>query len=35
VNLGAATAADVLALLDEVRRRVGVPLELEWRRWGW
>ena len=35
VNLGAATAADVLELLDEVRRRVGVPLELEWRRWGW
>ncbi|MDZ7707780.1 MAG: UDP-N-acetylmuramate dehydrogenase [Trueperaceae bacterium] len=35
VNLGAATAADVLALLGEVRSRVGVPLELEWRRWGW
>ncbi len=34
VNLGAATAADVVALLDAVRARVPVPLEVEWRRWG-
>jgi len=34
VNLGHATAADVDALLDEVRQRLDVPLELEWRRWG-
>ncbi|MDF1523886.1 MAG: UDP-N-acetylmuramate dehydrogenase [Trueperaceae bacterium] len=34
VNLGAATAADVVALLDLVRARVAVPLEVEWRRWG-
>jgi UDP-N-acetylmuramate dehydrogenase len=34
VNLGEATAADVLALLHLVRERVDVPLELEWRRWG-
>ncbi|MDR9390868.1 MAG: UDP-N-acetylmuramate dehydrogenase [Trueperaceae bacterium] len=33
VNLGHATAADVDALLEEVRRRVPVPLEVEWRRW--
>ena len=34
VNAGEATAADVTALLAEVRSRVPVPLELEWRRWG-
>lgn len=34
VNLGAATAADVVALLDLVRAAVAVPLEVEWRRWG-
>jgi UDP-N-acetylmuramate dehydrogenase len=34
VNLGAATAADVVALLDRVRAGVAVPLEIEWRRWG-
>jgi UDP-N-acetylmuramate dehydrogenase len=34
INLGAATAADVVALLDTVRARVPVPLEVEWRRWG-
>jgi len=34
VNLGAATAADVEALLARVQARVDVPLELEWRRWG-
>ncbi|MDZ7802134.1 MAG: UDP-N-acetylmuramate dehydrogenase [Trueperaceae bacterium] len=35
VNLGRARAEDVRALLDEVRARAGVPLELEWRSWGW
>lgn len=35
VNLGRATAADVLALIREVQARVGASLELEWRRWGW
>jgi UDP-N-acetylmuramate dehydrogenase len=34
VNLGAATSRDVDDLLAAVRERVGVPLELEWRRWG-
>ena len=34
VNLGAATTADVLALLRLVQQRVERPLELEWRRWG-
>jgi UDP-N-acetylmuramate dehydrogenase len=34
VNLGRASAADVLELIAAVRARVGVPLELEWRRWG-
>lgn len=34
VNLGAATTADVLALLALVQQRVERPLELEWRRWG-
>jgi hypothetical protein len=34
VNLGAATAADVVGLLDQVRAAVAVPLEVEWRRWG-
>ncbi len=34
VNLGAATAADVVHLLDRVRAAVAVPLEVEWRRWG-
>lgn len=34
VNLGAATAADVVALLEEVRDRVDVPLDVEWVRWG-
>ncbi|HZW28503.1 MAG TPA: UDP-N-acetylmuramate dehydrogenase [Trueperaceae bacterium] len=37
LNLGAATAADVLALVEEVRaemRSRGVELELEWRLWG-
>ena len=35
VNLGQATAADVDALLAEVQRLVPVPLEVEWRRWGY
>ena len=34
VNLGDATAADVVHLLERVRAAVGVPLEIEWRRWG-
>jgi UDP-N-acetylmuramate dehydrogenase len=34
VNLGRATAADVIELLRRVQERVEVPLELEWRRWG-
>ncbi|WP_221088438.1 UDP-N-acetylmuramate dehydrogenase [Deinococcus aquaedulcis] len=33
VNLGGATAADVHALLDIIRARVGVPLELEYELW--
>lgn len=35
INLGAATAADVVALLERVRAAVPVPLEVEWRRWGY
>jgi len=34
INLGAATAADVVELFDRVRAAVAVPLEVEWRRWG-
>jgi UDP-N-acetylmuramate dehydrogenase len=34
VNLGSATAADVVALLAQVRDRVDMPLEVEWIRWG-
>jgi UDP-N-acetylmuramate dehydrogenase len=34
VNLGAATAGDVVRLLDRVRSAIAVPLEVEWRRWG-
>lgn len=33
VNLGGATAADVHALLDLIRQRVGVELELEYELW--
>ncbi|ADV67296.1 UDP-N-acetylmuramate dehydrogenase [Deinococcus maricopensis] len=33
VNLGGATSADVLALLDLIRARVGVDLELEYELW--
>ncbi|QFP77517.1 UDP-N-acetylmuramate dehydrogenase [Deinococcus sp. AJ005] len=33
VNLGGATANDVHALLDLIRERVGVPLELEYELW--
>ncbi|PNY80340.1 UDP-N-acetylmuramate dehydrogenase [Deinococcus koreensis] len=33
VNLGGATAADVHALLDVIRSRVPVPLELEYELW--
>jgi len=34
INLGDATAYDVVALLERVRAAVDVPLEIEWRRWG-
>ncbi len=34
VNLGHATARDVCQLLQRIRERTSVPLELEWRRWG-
>ena len=34
VNLGSATSADVTELLERVRERVSVPLEVEWIRWG-
>ncbi|ACO46409.1 UDP-N-acetylmuramate dehydrogenase [Deinococcus deserti] len=33
VNLGGATAADVHALLDVIRARVGIPMELEYELW--
>lgn len=33
VNLGGATAQDVLAILEHVRRTLGVPLELEYELW--
>ena len=33
VNLGDATAADVLELLETIQARVDVPLEIEWERW--
>ncbi len=34
VNLGGAKAADVVELIKQVKQRVEVPLELEWRLWG-
>ena len=34
VNLGGAKADDVVRLLKEVRSRVDVPLQVEWRLWG-
>ena len=34
VNLGAASARDVCRLLALIGERTPVPLELEWRRWG-
>lgn len=34
INLGNATAADVVELLERARAAVKVPLEIEWRRWG-
>lgn len=34
VNLGNATARDVCALLTRINECLPVPLELEWRRWG-
>lgn len=34
VNLGHASAQDVCELLERIRQRTTVPLELEWRQWG-
>jgi UDP-N-acetylmuramate dehydrogenase len=34
VNLGGATARDVMALLQRIQQRVSPPLEIEWRLWG-
>jgi len=34
VNLGNATARDVCELLQRINERLPVPLELEWRPWG-
>lgn len=34
VNLGSATAGDVLELIERIRARVDHELELEWRLWG-
>lgn len=34
VNLGGATAREVMALLTTVQQRVTPPLEIEWRLWG-
>lgn len=34
VNLGGATAADVVALLEQLRLGVGAALETEWELWG-
>lgn len=34
VNTGGATAADVVALLEQVRSRLTTPLETEWELWG-
>ena len=34
VNLGGATADDVVRLLTLIREGVAAPLELEWELWG-
>lgn len=34
VNLGGATAADIVRLLELIRARVGTPLMAEWELWG-
>lgn len=34
VNLGGASAADVLTLLARIKAGVAAPLEVEWERWG-
>jgi UDP-N-acetylmuramate dehydrogenase len=34
VNLGGATARDVMALLKRIQQRVSPTLEIEWRLWG-
>ncbi|CAA9587531.1 MAG: UDP-N-acetylenolpyruvoylglucosamine reductase [uncultured Truepera sp.] len=34
VNIGGATAADIVRLLELIRARVGTPLRAEWELWG-
>lgn len=34
LNLGNATSADMEQLIAQIKSKVDVPLELEWRRWG-
>ena len=34
VNMGGASAADVMALMDLIRQRLTVPLSTEWQLWG-
>ena len=34
VNLGGAKACDVMALLEQIKGKVDVPLESEWQLWG-
>ena len=34
VNLGGATAKDVITLLEKIQKQLRIPLEVEWQRWG-
>jgi UDP-N-acetylmuramate dehydrogenase len=34
VNLGNATSTEVLRLIDEIRSRIDIPLQMEWHLWG-
>lgn len=34
VNLGNATSTEVLRLIDEIRSRIDIPLQMEWHVWG-